>query len=29
MQGNEHYDIHSGNKFLDKLDKYKITKEGI
>ena len=26
MQGNEHYDILLGNSFLDKLDKYKITK---
>ena len=29
MQINEHYDIILGNSFLDKLDKYKITKEGI
>ena len=29
MQGNEHYDILLGNSFLDRLDKYKITKEGI
>ena len=29
MQGNEHYDIILGNSFLDILDKYKITKEGI
>ena len=29
MQGNGHYDIHLGNSFLDILDKYKITKEGI
>ena len=29
MQGNEHYDIILGNNFLDILDKYKITKEGI
>ena len=29
MQGNGHYDILLGNSFLDILDKYKITKEGI
>ena len=29
MQGNEHYDTLLGNSFLDRLDKYKITKEGI
>ena len=29
MQGNGHYDILLGNSFLDRLDKYKITKEGI
>ena len=29
MQRNEHYDILLGNSFLDRLDKYKITKEGI
>ena len=29
MQGNRHYDILLGNSFLDKLDKYKITKKGI
>ena len=29
MQENEHYDIFLGNSFLDKLDKYKITKNGI
>ena len=27
MQGNGHYDIPLGNSFLDRLDKYKITKE--
>ena len=29
MQGNGHYDIFLGNSFLDRLDKYKITKDGI
>ena len=29
MQRNGHYDILLGNSFLDILDKYKITKEGI
>ena len=29
MQGNGHYDILLGNSFLDRLDNYKITKEGI
>ena len=29
MQGNRHYDILLGNSFRDRLDKYKITKEGI
>ena len=29
MQGNRHYDILLGNSFLDRLDKYKITKKGI
>ena len=29
MQGNGHYDILLGNNFLDKLDKYKITKKEI
>ena len=29
MQGNGHYDILLGNNFLDRLDNYKITKEGI
>ena len=29
MQGNGHYDILLGNSFLDILDKYKITREGI
>ena len=29
MQGNRHYDILLGNSFLDILDNYKITKEGI
>ena len=29
MQGHEHYDILLGNSFLDRSDKYKITKEGI
>ena len=29
MQGNGHYNILLGNSFLDRLDKYKITKEGI
>ena len=29
IQGNGHYDILLVNTFLDKLDKYKITKEGI
>ena len=29
MQGNGHYDILLGNSFLERLDKYKITKEGI
>ena len=29
MQVNGHYDIILENSFLDKLDKYKITKEGI
>ena len=29
MQGNGYYDILLGNSFLDRLDKYNITKEGI
>ena len=29
MQENGHYDILLGNSFLDKLDKYKITKKRI
>ena len=29
MQGNGHYGILLENSFLDRLDKYKITKEGI
>ena len=29
MQRNGHYDILLGNSFLDRLDKYKITREGI
>ena len=29
MQENGHYDILLGNSFLDRLDKYKITKEGL
>ena len=29
MQGNGHYDILLRNSFLDRLDKYKITKDGI
>ena len=29
MQGNGHYDILLGNSFVDRLDNYKITKEGI
>ena len=29
MQGNKYYDVLLENSFLDRLDKYKITKEGI
>ena len=29
MKGNGHFDIILGNSFLDRLDKYKITKKGI
>ena len=27
MKGNEHYDVFLGNSFLDRLNRYKITKE--